>query len=74
MSTPPSVIKAQLLRQVCPRGKKVKAQLKIGIPIEMEHTRQRSTARQIACHHLLELPDYYTRLVRMERARKRGRG
>jgi hypothetical protein len=42
-------------------------QLKIGIGIEKEHTSDEETARHIAADHLDEIPDYYTRLVRMEK-------
>ena len=41
-------------------------QLKMGIKVEFEHTKDRETAREIALDHLLELPDYYTRLADME--------
>lgn len=44
------------------------AQLRAGIKIEMEHTDDPNTARQIALDHLRELPDYYTRLKAMESA------
>lgn len=42
-------------------------QLHIGQRIEREHTNDAATARQIAIDHLREIPDYYTRLVRMEK-------
>jgi X-linked retinitis pigmentosa GTPase regulator len=42
-------------------------QLKRGIQIEMEHTKDKDVAKQIALDHLTEIPDYYTRLDRMER-------
>ena len=45
-----------------------KAQLKIGTKIELEHTTSKQIARRIAKHHLAEIPDYYTRLVKLERA------
>lgn len=41
-------------------------QLKIGIDIEMEHTNKRTIALEIAMDHLVEFPDYYDRLVKME--------
>ena len=44
-----------------------KQQLKIGIEIEMEHTNDPKVAKKIALDHLSEIPDYYTRLVRMEK-------
>jgi hypothetical protein len=44
----------------------VKRQLKMGIPIEHEHTKDRDLAMDIALQHLDEIPDYYTRLKKME--------
>jgi hypothetical protein len=41
-------------------------QLDIGIKIEQEHTTNSNVAREIALDHLTELPDYYTRLKKME--------
>ena len=41
-------------------------ELKKGIKIEMEHTDDKLIAKAIAKDHLSELPDYYTRLVKME--------
>ena len=45
---------------------KIREQLKKGIEIEYEHTKDRAKSREIALDHLLELPDYYTRLKKME--------
>ena len=42
------------------------AQLKKGILIELEHTTDQTKALEIAMDHLIELPDYYDRLVKME--------
>lgn len=42
-------------------------QLKVGISIEMEHTRFRWVAQIIALDHLYEFPDYYTRLLQLEK-------
>lgn len=42
-------------------------QLKKGIKVELEHTNDRATAREIALDHLAEFPDYYDRLARAER-------
>lgn len=39
-------------------------QLKMGIKVEMEHTKDKVIARMIALDHLREYPDYYTRLKR----------
>jgi hypothetical protein len=44
----------------------VKRQLEMGIPIEHEHTQDRDLATDIALQHLDEIPDYYTRLKKME--------
>ena len=44
----------------------IKKQLKMGIPIEHEHTRDKDLATDIALQHLDEIPDYYTRLKKME--------
>jgi translation elongation factor EF-Tu-like GTPase len=41
-------------------------ELKQGIKIEMEHTKNKAVAKRIALDHLAELPDYYTRLTKME--------
>lgn len=41
-------------------------QLKRGIEVEMEHTNDPAIAKEIAKDHLVELPDYYTRLDKME--------
>ena len=42
-------------------------ELKKGIKIEMEHTKDPKIAEQIALDHLSEIKDYYTRLVKMEK-------
>lgn len=63
------------------RGKRFsQTQLRMGIRVEQEHTRKRFTpklarivAQQIAEDHLRELPDYYTRLVAMERSAKKSK-
>jgi hypothetical protein len=44
----------------------VKRQLEMGIPIEHEHTKDKDLATDIALQHLDEIPDYYTRLKKME--------
>ena len=46
--------------------RKIQNQLKIGIDVESEHTTSRKQARVIALQHLEEIPDYYTRLKKME--------
>lgn len=42
-------------------------QLKLGIKVELEHTQDKVMAKEIALDHLAELPDYYTRLNKMEK-------
>ena len=41
-------------------------ELKKGILIEMEHTDNKEIAKAISKDHLSEIPDYYTRLKKME--------
>jgi len=41
-------------------------QLEMGIAVEMEHTNNKSIAETIAKHHLAEVPDYYTKLKKVE--------
>lgn len=43
------------------------SQLEKGIKVEMEHTSKESVAREIALDHLMELPDYYTKLAKVEK-------
>jgi hypothetical protein len=49
----------------------IEKQLKIGEPIEHEHTQDHNLARNIALQHLDEIPDYYTRLKKMETSAKK---
>lgn len=53
------------------KGKKVNEfdvdQIKKGIKIEMEHTRNKKIAQKIAMDHLVENPKYYTYLEKMEK-------
>jgi len=49
----------------------IQRQLKIGIPIEHEHTQDKNLAAVIALQHLEEIPDYYTRLDKMEASSKK---
>ena len=46
-------------------------QLRMGIPIEHEHTGDKDMATDIALQHLDEIPDYYTRLKKMEASAKK---
>jgi len=45
-------------------------QLSAGTLIELEHTDNPAAAKAIAKDHLMEIPDYYTRLLRMEEQAK----
>lgn len=53
----------------CPTGVS-KATIARGIKVELEHTRSRRIAREIACDHLWEDRRYYVKLARMERRRR----
>jgi hypothetical protein len=44
----------------------IQKQLDMGEPIEHEHTKDHRLAMEIALQHLDEIPDYYTRLKKME--------
>ena len=44
----------------------IQKQLDMGEPIEHEHTQDHDMATDIALQHLDEIPDYYTRLKKME--------
>jgi hypothetical protein len=48
-------------------------QLKIGIKTEKEHTNNVGIAKQIVKAHLSEIPDYYTRLKKMEKTAKKSK-
>jgi hypothetical protein len=41
-------------------------ELSSGVEVEMEHTTDPAIAKKIALDHLAEIPDYYSRLSRME--------
>lgn len=45
----------------------IEKQIKIGVEIEQEHTSDEEQAKKIAMDHLVEFPDYYDRLVKMEK-------
>jgi hypothetical protein len=44
-----------------------KNELRMGVKIEMEHTNNTELSKRIALDHLAEIPDYYTRLIKMEK-------
>ena len=50
---------------------KIDKQIQMGIKVEMEHVNSKSQAREIAMDHLVEVPDYYTRLAKMEKEAKK---
>ena len=49
----------------------IQKQLDMGEPIEHEHTKDHELAKEIALQHLDEIPDYYTRLKKMEASAKK---
>jgi len=49
----------------------IQKQLDMGEPIEHEHTKNHKLAMEIALQHLDEIPDYYTRLKKMEASAKK---
>lgn len=49
-----------------------KKELRLGTPIELEHTTSRRKARYIASQHLCEYPNYYSKgLIHMEKKLKK---
>lgn len=50
-----------------------KTQLRMGIKVEMEHTKSKKRARKIAMDHLKEFPNfkYYSELKKMEEKAKK---
>lgn len=70
-------VKQNCLRMVAglsegmPDSKFNKKQIELGIKVEQEHTDDKALAKQIAKDHLVEIPDYYTRLKKMEEDYKR---
>lgn len=45
----------------------LRSQLSKGVKVEMEHTTDRETAKEIAMDHLYEDPNYYNKLARLHR-------
>jgi len=43
-----------------------KEQIKLGLDVEMEHTKSKAVALKIALDHLAENPTYYTELKKIE--------
>ena len=52
----------------------LKIELNKGIKIEMEHTKDKKRAKEIAMDHLWEHPNYYTRLKKIETKEATGSG
>jgi len=46
---------------------KIEHELRMGKKVEREHTNDTSKVTEIAMDHLSEIPDYYTRLAKMEK-------
>jgi hypothetical protein len=46
---------------------KLEKELTKGIKVELEHTKDKTIAKDIAMDHLSEIPDYYTRLEKLEK-------
>ena len=63
----PSVVQANNV------GKPSASSVRMGIKVEMEHTKNPKIAEKIARDHLKEFPDYYVRLAKMEREAKKDR-
>jgi hypothetical protein len=42
-------------------------QLEMGLQVEMEHTRSKKIAKEIALDHLAEDPEYYTKLKKIHK-------
>ena len=49
----------------------IKTQIEMGKKIELEHVDEEGLAKEIAMDHLDEIPDYYTRLNKMEKEAKK---
>ena len=45
----------------------IELQIEKGIKVEMEHTDSEEEAKRVAMDHLVEIPDYYNRLDKMEK-------
>jgi|LakMenEpi03Aug12_release.lakeMendotaPanAssembly.Ray.scaffolds.fasta_scaffold169881_3 hypothetical protein len=54
--------------------KMLKTQLNKGIKVEMEHTKNKSKAKEIAMDHLFEDPNYYDKLKKIEGKEATGAG
>ena len=64
------MVLSSILSEGRSKGKDIKhdpKELDMGIKVEMEHTTNPIISRKIAMDHLVEIPDYYTRLAKMEK-------
>jgi hypothetical protein len=52
----------------------LKKELEMGIKVEMEHTKDKKRAKEIAMDHLWENPSYYTKLKKIETKEATGSG
>jgi hypothetical protein len=67
------MVLSSILSEGYSKGKDVKhdpKELEMGIKVEYEHTTNPLISRKISMDHLVEIPDYYTRLARMEKEAK----
>ena len=55
-------------------GDTLETELKLGIKVESEHTGDKRMARMIALQHLEELPNYYSKLKKMEKVNESKSG
>ncbi len=66
--------KNKTLNQIAKKHKvdiaKLKKQLKMGMGVEKEHTKNKTVAKKIAMDHLFEYPKYYTKLKKIEKGKK----
>lgn len=70
----PLDVKTLSVEQIATKHKttvdEIKKQLAIGVKVELEHTSDKAVATEIALDHLSELPDYYTKLKKVEQSAK----
>ena len=53
---------------------RLEKQMEVGMKVEMEHTKDKEKAREIAMDHLWEDPKYYTKLKKIETKEVTGSG
>lgn len=47
--------------------KALEKEFEMGLKVEMEHVNEKKLSGEIVLDHLMEIPDYYTRLAKMEK-------